>query len=113
MVACYPNVNTSNEYSFSVVKLSFQECIETAYKIGFRQQRFLIVKNISDFEFWNLGNLTIEKTLTSDFGKVIFKQLNVANGNGILNFILQSNNSLCNIYKQGKFEFHIIRIFKN
>ena len=104
LVACYPNANTTIEYSFSVVKLSFKECIETAFKIGFRQQRFLIVKNITAFQFWNLGNLSIEKTSSNDSDTVNFKQLNVANGNGILNFTLQPNISLCNIYKSGKYK---------
>ena len=107
LIVCYSNNEIENFlgiYFFTLVKGTFKKCVNTSFNMGFKQQRFLIVKNIKKFKFWNLDQVKFEKQNSLDLEDselISFMQKNVVNGYATLNLQF-ANNSICDKYRDGK-----------
>lgn len=77
-----------------------KDCISQIYQIGFKQQTFLIIKQISRFNNWNFKNIIFE-TIDSNYlldDQVYLINRNVANGIRALKFNKDDISSICDIY---------------
>jgi len=86
IIVCLNNNNIIDLsiYSFTLILTneSFSQCIETAFRIGFKKESFLIAKQFIKFKYWNFKYTTIEKSknLNSIGQDFYYVRRNVASG---------------------------------
>jgi hypothetical protein len=89
IIVCFINNNNIKidlsiySFTFVLTNESFSQCIETAFKIGFKKESFLIAKKLLKLKYWNFKYATIEKStnLNSIDQDFYYIRRNVALGN--------------------------------
>jgi hypothetical protein len=86
IIVCYNNDNISNNNNNQLTIIyknkTFQECVQTAFKIGFKQQTYLIAEK---FQYWNFISLKEANSINNP-KNVYLTRRNVANGIRLLNY---------------------------
>jgi hypothetical protein len=86
-IVCVPtDLNlTGSDYLFTqIVEASFKDCLDTSKRMGFKQQSFVIAKNIREFKFWEKMQIVKTSEPPADHAdKIVFWRQNVANGHGL------------------------------
>ena len=102
-VVCTDSIKNSNKkYNLTIISISnFDECVNIANEMGFRQQTVLITENIKKFKFWN--RMEFEKvTKPIDYNnQIVFIKKNVVGGYGLIKFKTSNETDICQIYKSG------------
>jgi hypothetical protein len=90
IIVCLNTANNNIDlsiYSFTFILTNepFSQCIETAFRIGFKKESFLIAKQFLEFKYWNFKYATIEKSanLNSIGHDIYYVRRNVALGKPI------------------------------
>ena len=107
---------TKRSFTVLIYDQTFSTCVRNAFKIGFKQQTFLIAKDLKNFKIFNdikLSNMKTDQQISlNDFesanpsldnkleANIYLLRRNVANAIMILNST--SNDSICNYYKQNQ-----------
>ena len=90
-----------------LVSSTFKECINNAFKLGFKQQAFMIAKNLGQFYFWAINETTLTDTVSplmdeSSLDRSFYLiRRNVANGVKEIKFpnLINSTDMFCQFYR--------------
>ncbi len=101
IVCVPPDLNlTGSDYFFTrIVEVSFKDCLDTAKRMGFKQQSFVIAKNIREFKFWDKMQIVKTSEPPADHAdKIVFWRQNVANGYGLVQIEASPTSGLCSFF---------------
>jgi hypothetical protein len=103
--------NSNGGISILIHNLGFESCVNSSFKMGFKQQSFIIVKDLSQFYFWsnsiqlkysknlNLDLYLIRRTVANAFRQIHFdesEQINLS----YCSFYINSKSSMCSNMKR-------------
>ena len=106
----YISSNSSFDAITILMSNDFKSCIDATFKIGFKQQSFLIVKNVKKFNFWSDATLIEKENPLKGNDLTVFDKSfylirrTVANAIRLVNLKSQNDTkaSFCEFYKLNK-----------